>query len=162
VEQGAKQKDTFSAVQDSLNVLKRVFILTMNNIFTGIVKSSSGRTPKNIETDIVQGLREGDWVPDIPSSAWIPMQVFLSSCILLVMVAFLSRASNGFENTPSRNEGMRRLVTSVQWVFADTVGSLLPDQWLKWDTAMVGLLLLSKITFYMEKESEGVVHTLFR
>lgn len=162
MEKGAKKTEKFSGVQDSLSVLKRVLILTMNNIFTGIVKSSSRRKSKSIETDIVQGLNEGNWIMDIPSSAWIPVQVFLSSCLLLVTVAFVSRASNGFQHTPTPNEGMRRLVISIQWLFADTVGSLLPDQWVKWDTAIVGLFLLSKITFYMETDSGGVTATLFR
>lgn len=128
-------------------MVRRICVLVCTQLALDSVRPSHARPGPYIIADMRLAGSRG-----VPLSVWPLVEPVFSSSIVVVLVSFLSRVMTGF---PSRGDRILvpevdRLLSSVKWMFADTVGAFFIDEGVRWNIAVLGVFVVGRVSYYAD------------
>lgn len=125
-----------STVSDTFALVRRVVVLVLTTL---VVKGVSPTTNEVMGTRYQFSYEDRDG--NISMAVWPIIERFLLSSILVIVAAFLSKQIN------RRGESleMDRIMNSIQWIYADSLGSILTNTRVKTDFVIVGFIIMPQL-----------------
>lgn len=121
-----------SITEDILSLIRRIVIVVFTKFLVQLA------APQHSGTPVDQWTLQEDPRGRQSIAMWMVINRFCITSILVVGIAFLSRMSYGMGNSQELNS----IMSSIQWVFGDSLGDLLSDQQSKRDFALVGFVVI--------------------
>lgn len=128
-------------------LVRRICVLVCTQLALDSVRPSHARPGAHLIADMrLSGSRE------VPLSIWPLVEPVFSSSIVVIVVAFLSRVMTGFPGHGDKTlvPEVDRLLSSVKWMFADTVGAFFVDDGIRWNIAVLGVFVVGRVSYYAD------------
>jgi hypothetical protein len=125
-----------STVSDTFALVRRVVVLVLTTL---VVKSVSPTNHQILGPGYQFSYEDRDG--NISMAVWPIIERFLLSSILVIVAAFLSKQVN----RRSRSIEMDRIMNSIQWIYADSLGSILTNRRVQRDFVIVGFIVMPQL-----------------